>query len=185
MRAFDGLHRRVLALRFGGTAEMVERLDSLAPSPASDDSATVRLLGNKDIQDDVATRALSANTSSDHMVEAPQTQHGLDGAWKLVDTDVSSRFVNRKMHVFIVAGHTLTLADQKSFRVQYALDQKTILLGDAVLELVADGIAWLHSVASKERACYKRVDIPTLACLSNIEGQWQCRVGCGNPMHKP
>jgi len=183
MRALRCLREWGRAHGWGATSVKEERLESLVPSPSANHPATDGSLGIQAHEDGcnemsrgdavpgcVATSEPSAHTRSKNKPRQPQIQHGLDGAW--VGTQ---RIENENMSSFIIAGNTLTAANNRSYRVAFGQEPNTIAFGDSDLQLAADGTAWLHFATSQNAVCYKRVNLPTPSFLSSIEGSWKCR----------
>jgi len=187
MKALHRLWKCGHALRRGATNKVEERLDSLIPAPSSDHAFTVEAPrgtvcseGHNDVSGGdeppgcVATPDLSINTCSRQKTRPLQNSRGLDGAW-----EATGGRVNQKMSAFIIAGSNFTSAENRSYHVAFGQEPNTILFGDSILELVADGVAWLH-ITSQQSVCYKRVDLPAASVLSTMEGSWKYGGGNGS-----
>jgi len=108
-----------------------------------------------------------------------QSQHRFDmvlmvrgGLWTL---QTPSAIYTTSFFAVIIERNTITFADNRSFCVHDGPDASTILFGDAMLELVADRIAWLRFAQSSRWVRYEKVNLPTPSFLSSIQGSWECR----------
>jgi len=142
-----------------------EHLDLFRPSSSSNHSATSR---SNDGHDSKGCRPSEPDT------EPTQTRHYLDGAWRVVDTPDSKRNLHHKFFAFIIERNTIAFADNHSCCAHVGPEPSTILFGDAMLELVADRIAWLRFTQSSGWIRYEKVNLPTPSFLSSIQGSWEC-----------
>jgi len=143
-----------------------EHLDLFRPSSSSNHSATSR---SNDGHDSKGCRPSEPDT------EPTQTRHYLDGAWRVVDTPDSKRNLHHKFFAFIIERNTIAFADNHSCCVHVGPQPSAILFGDAMLEVVADRIAWLRFTQSSGWIRYEKVNLPTPLFLSSIQGSWECR----------
>jgi len=157
------LSAEVGACSWIGCDRAEDRLDSLMPCPIPSSSGG-GCLENYNPSDSMP---------SENEIEPAQAQHDLDGAWELMSNHHSRSLVRDKFSVFVIAGDALTLKDKKSYRIELGQEPNTMLFGDSLFEVVANGIAWLHCMQSRGCVCYRKVDLPTPQFLFSIQGAWE------------